>query len=548
MNPSALILHLLAKDFRHQRLWVLLVWALAAALPFIAQHDATSEIRGSSSLTKLCVGGFFLMIVLVVIRLIRLDAPGRTLHFLATRPVGWMSLLVSKVIFIALFLFLPVLLAKWAAIPLLEVPANGLDIFLYLLEGALWTAVLVAIVALYALFLRNLPTIFAALLGSAVFLIMGMSWLSMRFSQMSAIPRMVDIPLQNTRYLIANLTLVLTISVVAVLRYRLRSVRLPLVVCLAGLGLSHLASSYWPYYLCQLFPDQQQESSEFSKDMRDAIKLQIESENKRIYDAFSSGTQNQTRYVKGVPQFLLEGVQPPYFAVQVDYQSDITLRSGRVIHSSLGDINTRFSKAPMSEALLYKMAGLTNPPPEKWMRQSFEIFQYLPQKHRDEDFLGARVKGVITLEIRRAVLLKTLPFITGATIDQPRRRYILQRAEVTPNAVLCDLVSHSIKSKLRGDYPGLGNWENISWLVFNRKLGEYLKNWGGGSNSDANFLYNRGFYEATLRREPIQEKWKEAERPFPDYWKTDAEISFFTSVPYGRIKLPYEVKSLDLIP
>ena len=200
----------------------------------------------------------------------------------------------------------------------------------------------------------------------------------------------------------------------------------------------------------------------------------------------------------------------------------------------------------MPEVFLYRLAGFTNPPSEKWTRQAFEIFQYLPGKYPDEDFLGARVKGVITLEIRRAVLLKTAPLRPGVSIDRPRRHYTLQSAEVTPEAVQTIITSTSIQSKLRGDYPGLGNWENFTWFVYNRRLGDYLKSEGGGSRWNTNFLYNSGSFDGNLHRQAIHERWKEAERPFPPDWKNGAEISFYTSELCGRISLPYEVESADL--
>ena len=109
-----------------------------------------------------------------------------------------------------------------------------------------------------------------------------------------------------------------------------------------------------------------------------------------------------------------------------------------------------------------------------WSENEFEIFNYQPDKYRNEDLTGVSIKGVLTLEIRRAFILKTVPLKPEQTVDMPRRHYTIKNVDYTPDSIEFKLTANSAASTLRGDFPGSGDWENLTWLVFNRAKGEWL--------------------------------------------------------------------------
>ncbi|HWB59709.1 MAG TPA: hypothetical protein VG733_09460, partial [Chthoniobacteraceae bacterium] len=105
--------------------------------------------------------------------LIEIDAPGRRLHFLATRPVPWNVLLAEKAVFAAVFLLLPVWIAKMGTVFLLRIPVNATDVTLILVENTIRMAALMSAVALFASFFRNLWVVFLAMLGASALVLVG---------------------------------------------------------------------------------------------------------------------------------------------------------------------------------------------------------------------------------------------------------------------------------------------------------------------------------------------------------------------------------------
>lgn len=547
MNSPALILHLVVKDFRHQRLTLLLVWMLAAALPFIARHDAGMVMFSASPVMALGLGGLLLLLCFVLVRLIRLDAPGRDFHFLATRPIGWLALLVGKFIFIIVFLFTPVLVARWAGIPLLEIPMSGMDVFLYLVETAIYVSAALAVCTLFALFVRRIHTIFAALLATTILIVFCSVWLQGRALRDGTALPWVDPSLQSSRLLVFCVAICLTICLVAWLRYSRKSIVSPLSVLFVGLILSFVLKTSWPWHFGRLFPDATQRESGMPAAIRDQKALDFSpSENQS--DTALTGSQFNGIRSMGLDRYVtLKGMQPPYFARIATYHAEATLKSGRVIHSAYEDVSGHGGVGGLSNNLKYDILGFPAAKEERWDFYRFELFNYRPDEYRKEDLTGARIKGILSLEIRRAVVVKKMPFRTGASVDWYRTHYVLREAVVNPSSVDHRITSYTISSALRGDSRGFAPWKELKWVIYHHTEREHLRLGSeGSSGNEGVFSYQRN-YQGSYRKDIFSSDRKKAKERFSDDWIEGAEIAFIGSEPCGTICLPYEIQSVDLI-
>ena len=138
--------------------------------------------------------------------------------------------------------------------------------------------------------------------------------------------------------------------------------------------------------------------------MRGQIKLTLKGVQGAGRNNMADTTWNGTRLMNLTHEFFLEGVQPPYFAVLVDYHAEATLKSGRVIRSAYGGVGEHGIAEGMSRVFEKEMLGFTRALEAESHEETFQIFNYQPDQYPNEDLNGARIKGVITLEIRRGIV------------------------------------------------------------------------------------------------------------------------------------------------
>jgi hypothetical protein len=238
----------------------------------------------------------------------------------------------------------------------------------------------------------------------------------------------------------------------------------------------------------------------------------------------------------------LKGIEPPYFATMLDYRADITLKSGRVIHSEYTDVNGHGGVGGMGDGLRYFLAGVVPKEPVNWSSEFFEILNFFPDRYPNEDFSGASVKGALALEIRKAVLVKTAPFRAGVTVDFPRRHYVLRQAAYYASTVHYYIVCTSVKPALRGQESF--DWEEFSMLIYNPIVSSRVSGGGNGCDTLDGFFCDVVCPDGDFTLASAD--WHRINEPAPPDWMDNAKISFFTTEPCGRITLPYEIKDVTL--
>lgn len=550
MNATSLTLHLLIKDLRHQRWWLALLWAFALALPFmlpsrlIAGHPELGLDRRGA----LVVGALFVLILTAFAQAVRLDAPGRRVHFLATRPVPYPALLAEKFLFAAVLLMVPLWLARLEVIWLMKIPVDALDVALLLLETTLFTGGLLAGVMLVSLFVRSLPAILASM-GIGFMLVMAADSLVESHWQLASRLWPFYTPLSRCCFLLFYIIIMATAGAAAIALYRRRPRRAAPVVVAAGILLAAAGWWFWPYDFSRLVPGDSRSFGPVPADLAMGIKLTLTGKEGEMNNRVQGlAIENGEHYSILSHDLSMAGVEPPWFYRMVDYHAVATLKSGATIHSSYEDVHAHGMVGGMGDAYLAKVAGVQSTDEIKWDVGALEIFNFFPGRYKQEDLADAHIEGVITLEIRKVVLLKIAPLKVGAFAYLPRRRFVLQNVNVTPGGVNCLILMTGVDCALRGDQRGVEGPFEFSALVFNRARSEYLRPTSSGANSGSAYFYQSGIMEATLETiVDANNNWSDYNnKPFPAHWADDAEIAFFTTEPCGLIDVPYELKSVNL--
>jgi hypothetical protein len=554
MNAIPLVRHLLLKDLRNQRGWLLFYWFLVLALPFCALGMRFNFSATNVPLFGIDIGFDFLL-GLILIRTILLDPPGRTTHFLATRPVGWRAVFANKALFAGLFLIVPMWIAKVGTIYAVGVPLHGLDIPLFLIEITIEGGALLAFVVLFSLFLRSLPVVYLSLVAFVALSCAGrMLWWNY-FEPKYVVPNDETISLTNCRDLMTEVGLIFTIGITALSRYRTKKILLPLILFVVGLGLSEFLPAYCSWNPSHLFSDQPSNLKEVASPLRDQLHFTLTGQEWTGRNYSNRDYPNGVQYNLLNHTTVLTGPDSSYFAKLVDYHAQATLRSGQVIESSYGKVhergvieNAQGEVGGMSYAFLKKFTEeqLANFNPKErvtLVEDIFDLFNFPPHKFRGQDLNGASIEGVATLEIWRAVIVKTAPLRSGTMVLMPHRRDLLQHVAITSNRVRFDVATEIRDLTLCGDIAGKSNWENLTWLVVNRRKGEYLDlapndraSNGGIGLAGYNALFTHYEYG------PNEGK------SIPADWLNKAEICFISAEPCGRMNFIYEIPSIDLSP
>jgi hypothetical protein len=117
----------------------------------------------------------------------------------------------------------------------------------------------------------------------------------------------------------------------------------------------------------------------------------------------------------------------------------------------------------------------------------------------------------------------------------PRQRYTLEKVKAGAKEISLRIVREYMPLALRGDHFERLGWDDLPWIVINRRKGEYL-------------VVNMQDVEVSENSETYHlQRAGGAKEPLPADWINDAEIVFFSSESCGRISFPYKVPSMDLI-
>jgi hypothetical protein len=165
-NRTRLLLHLTRKDWRALRTLAALCWALTAARWLMVE-----PMSGGDRF----LGPLLLLVpLLLVVRLVHLDAPLGTTQFWLTRPVPARTLAASKLLAVFLMVVLPSAVIETAPLALTGVPLEAADYALVSLTTVLWYTAFSAFALVPAVVTRSARA--AVLLAVAWVMALRIAW------------------------------------------------------------------------------------------------------------------------------------------------------------------------------------------------------------------------------------------------------------------------------------------------------------------------------------------------------------------------------------
>ncbi len=561
MTTYTLVRHLVLKDLRHQRGWLILLWALAFVIPLSPALITPTAHHVADATSGGLVAGLYFLELLILIRVIQLDPPGRSASFLATRPIGWQGLLASKALFAGIFLLVPLCIVALGYTAGFQ--CNFLDRVLYLVESTLFGGAILAIAAILACYFRTLTQVLMTTIGGAILLIItNLIYIQYFYSSLGPpkFPTLGSEQLTHCKILVFDFALVLAAATTAFVRYRKASVVRSFIVSTAGTLLAIVLYHSWPFNLSTVFTEQPPHPAELAPELRDKISFNLwrpngvtKPEQTQINGAGWNGYL--TEHVQLGVEF--RGIEPPYYVTQTGYRAEATLRSGHKISSDYNDTITHgggmLETGGFGEDLREQIAGFTPASSSRWSIYNIDIFGYPVERVRGEDLTGVSIGGVGTFEIRRASIFRTLPLKAGLVLDLPRKRYVFTRVDFGRNSLHIEVMKKSMAVALRGDVPNWSGSDNPmsdpTWLVINRRKGEFLVPNGNSSTGDV-FTYELHrpmLLNNTTGRVDVQAAMAHQKEPIPDDWADGAEICFYATATCGQMTFPYQVPAIDLV-
>ncbi len=535
MTTGAAVRLIFIKDARRYvwPLGMLLGIGLLIAIALFWRETASVLYVALPALSPYLIGLF------LAIDLIQLDWPGRDLRFLSTRPVPGEAVFFAKFLFLGLFL----VISGWGFQELdyavLRMPQQPLDHLCLLMETTIHFGAAIALVVLFALFLRkNSHVLFA--LGLFFMAILLFAYLRVIFPGVAmAAPDLNPAQLWWGALirLLGWCGFIGVVMVAAVLRYRTRRFGLPLALVIGGIildliicvGTAKIGES-------RMAPDR---ATNIPAHLRGNIRLtNYPSGQQAEQMAWNSGIVYHT-VVRGPS---VECVEPPYYYRVIGSKATATFRSGKIIHSVVEqtqiapaqDIGSLMGLPFEADVIGVRSAvpGVSYGKPGITLR----AFTYLPSRlPAGEDLTGVTIKGEVQLGIHRAYVAGSIPLEPGAVFTWPRQRYEITGVSLSPRGVVLDLTCVKLPLALRGntgDNPG-----NLSWALVSRARNEILQS---GSGETGNIHFPIDFTTSHMTYS------KPGNNPLPSDWLKGAELVFLEGETCGHVTVPYEVDNVTL--
>ena len=547
MTTAAFVRVLFRKDVRALRYPLLLLLLLAISFILLPQSVNQTEYW---ALVPVFGGAFMgLAAFLLTIPVIQSDPAGREFRFLLTRPIPSSAVGIAKALFIVAFVLLPYWLGVEYMVACSHVPFTLLDHILLLIQTVASFGASLGSLVLLSVFLRNALQV---VLGFVVISVVP-SFLSMWWQQWSlhagvlTSPYLPDLEHERLSQIRTFLSAIVFLSFALfaiLLRYRTKRFRVPLFWAVGGYVLSQFAF-LCPYDCARVFGEQSSHRSMMTPEQLGRIHMTLFTEkgHHHTYD-LNGGDWNGIHYVILNQSVQLEGLEPPYFVQTADYHAVITLRSGKTITSNYADSASHGGVGGLNPSFMAVVAGVLPSWPYH-NEQLLDLLVYEPRSLPDEDITGATVKGVITLDVRRAYVAGSIPLRPNASFGVARRRYEITRADFSGDGVKIGLNKLQVPLVLRGDLINRNSHDEFPWLAVYRPFSESLwETSSGGSGGGSDFIVHVSQPEYTYKS--VDKNLISGWRQLPPDWASGAELVFVGSDPCGQVTLPYEIDNVDL--
>ncbi len=170
-QACSLTLHLLQKDTRHLIRLIAFQGLLTFLIPLETALDSGWTIGLGITPAFVLSCARYVILLMAVHQLLRLDPPLRGNHFLSTRPVSCWPLLLSKILFVLLFLVIPSVVMQELTVYAAGIQYDWTDTGLSMIETSIRISGIAALIGFFALFFRNVSTVILAITAPIIVLL-----------------------------------------------------------------------------------------------------------------------------------------------------------------------------------------------------------------------------------------------------------------------------------------------------------------------------------------------------------------------------------------
>lgn len=535
--------HLLRKDFKYARFWILATWVVAAmALLFPL---LSIEKRGDLAAWLVAFRyGSWLLLFLTVSHVVLLDAPARDSAFFRTLPISFSAWLRSKLLFV-LILVLPMALVQSVMLIALGIAPQLGGLVLLFAEDFLSHSVVAGLAMAMAARKPNHARFYASVMiwvGVGIFGIFVFGSIqesSVKKEKWSYSSQYLTM----SRFLVVQLWLVIGIlaGLMAFSRNRrVGTIGAALVVTLVGSG---FVMKFWPVNFVEAMAIPEAEAPRSEWPDTDEMKLEFVEQNfgKRKKSMFSSGDggYNGTTYRRIIVNSKLTGLAEGWFASSNGYNAELKLSNGKSILTSeqpMGSIN---------EKLLLPSLGIPSAMDvsANYELSAVDIAEFaLPDAA--EAMEDAKIRGEVIIPFKRPIILARLPLKAGESVKVGNCRYQIISATQIGDEISFKLSLEFPLVKASGGYHS-NHHGNTEFLVINQKKRNYLQSGGSGSSGATLGHYGAQHMDFDMS---IWEDWSKGEPTKPDTtgWLDDAELLIVGEESGGTFTHAFDFSGISL--
>lgn len=528
---------LFLRDLRRQRLRLFLLLLSLVAMILIGV-DARRELTYLPALSHVTD----LLVLLVAISLIRSDPPERELCLLGVLPVPWYAPPLAKSAFVFLMLILPIWAVRELLVFRVGIPMRGADhlaLFVDVATGYGWfiggAVIVAALLPWLWLILLALPVAF----GVGIFLASLATEFWSHAASPAAGPNAFTL-LQSQEYVL-GWGIGLTAIATAFLTYATRRPMVGAFVAILGFGVAIGFSPVWPIdFWSQAGPGMAATSEGW-----DHLKI-----SPVPASAFTSSNwpSEDTTAIYG--PFTITGLAAPYFAepdVKL-YHATATLSSLRAVDFNGKDFHSFVGGSWEPPNLLPSLAGLAPPTTtaDSWPQSDIQVFGYHPSELKGEDLTDAKVRGALTVQIKRLRVIGTILFRDEAALALPRERIEVHNIS-RDGEPACDLTFWQLLLPISGNE----STANVQAIVYVPGSPSYIvlafaKDLDYATGTDDRITAGENTFILTSHLHFARTGGSADSENLPADWFDHAQISFVVTDNVGRLDVPYEVDDINL--
>jgi|GEM_PF-5798887 len=535
-----LLLHHLRKDFSYIRWWMIGTWIIAGSMllwPLIPREIRVDYI----DLASLVSFAKYVMVLVTVWNLIRLDAPNRDRAFFQTKPTSLTTVLRSKLLVI-ITLIIPLALMECLFAGLLGFHPGVLNQILIFSEALLLLLVISFLILAVATLKVSASARQKFFAGIIVILLFG--YLVYRWFY----PHSVSEFGLSYRNLSASRSLaaqfIWTLGVMVGLVF-LKSSQYPQalrtvleVSILSALG----AWFFWPVdFVSRLTPGTPQ-APIAERPTRDSFKVEFTASDKdgpdKLYFDRSPYGFDSRPSLRINARYRLNGLQDGWWpSIGNGYSSELSFKPNQPVlsHRELAP-NKLFAKT------IFRQIGITR----RSANESSHIFTLarVDMAGKEDATTISSLRGSVEFSLARPVVLARQGLVQGRGFPMSGQSITITKVKISPERIDYSLELTGINLRLLGGNAAV-KLDPIQFLVINRRHNEYLE--PGSMATRSEFL--GGYQFSTFEMSCVSRSLAEEDRQvgvIASDWLADAELLIIGSEHGGTFSQSFKFSDIDL--